>query len=195
MESSKCAPIGLLVCGGAALNALGLLTRNTRDVDAICAVENSDGVLSFVKQDRLPAELVELVDDVANDLGLPTANQQGASLPEDQKWLNLGPQRLLDLGLPDGIERRLTRKEYGSRLTIYFVDRLDQIPFKLHAMVVSQRQLTHLQDFEALKPTDDEIKMAATWLAGRSLSPAQKTQLREVLWELGHVRFADELGL
>lgn len=41
MEAECEPPVGLLVCGGAALNVLGLIRRSTRDVDVICVAEES----------------------------------------------------------------------------------------------------------------------------------------------------------
>ena len=90
---------------------------------------------------------------------------------------------------------RLVRKDYGPRLSVYFVGRLDQIPLKLYGILVSQRPLTHQQDLEALHATEDEMKHAAAWVAGRPLTPGQRKQFREILWELGYVTIADELGL
>ncbi len=37
----------------------------------------------------------------------------------DREWLNAGPADLLDQGLPEGFEQRLTAERYGPRLTVW----------------------------------------------------------------------------
>lgn len=66
----------LVVCGGAALAATGLVPRTTSDVD-IVALMDEEGVL--LDPAPLPADLVAAALDVAIDLGLPA------------DWLNNGP--------------------------------------------------------------------------------------------------------
>lgn len=63
------------------------------------------------------------------------------------------PQPLVDaalvvaenLGLPEGIVKRLTWKTYGKKLRIGFIHRFDQINFKLYASV-DQRGGYHADD-------------------------------------------------
>ena len=60
----------------------------------------------------------------------------------NESWLDNGPSSdeggLFQLGLPEGLTERLTRREFGSHLTVYFIGRFDQIraelasAFKLH---------------------------------------------------------------
>jgi len=196
MTNSDCPPVGLLVCGGAALNALGIVQRGTRDVDVICVVEDdAGGGVRFVKGDRLPFDLPSLIDDVARDLGLPMEDHQGNPLPEDQKWLNLGPHRLLQFGLPDGIEKRLTRKQYGTCLKVYLIGREDQIPLKLYACLISPREAIHTQDLYKIGPTEQEMREAVTWLTAHNITERHRKKLREVLWDFNYVYIADELGL
>jgi len=195
MTETGCPPVGLLVCGGAALSALGVIRRGTRDVDVICTVEDRDGEIQFVQGEHLPFELPVLIDDVARDLGLPMTDQQGSLLPEDQKRINLGPHRLLDFGLPDGIEKRLTRKKYGSSLTVYFIGRGDQISLKFHACLVSHREVTHLQDLMKMDPTKEEVTTAVAWLVARPITERHRKKLREVLWDFRYVHIANEFGL
>lgn len=58
----------------------------------------------------------------------------GAALEISEFWVNGGPTSLLNAGLPEGFEDRLTKRQYGG-LTIYFAGRFDQICFKLYAAV------------------------------------------------------------
>lgn len=195
MEDSGCPPVGLLVCGGAALNVLGIVQRGTRDVDVICVVVDQGGDVHFVEGDRLPFDLPSLIDDVARDLGLPMEDHQGNPLPEDQKWLNLGPHRLLQFGLPDGIEKRLIRKLYNTCLTACFIGREDQIPLKLYACLISPREAVHTQDLYKIDPTEQEMREAVTWLMARKITERHRKKLREVLWDFNYVHIADEFRL
>ncbi len=195
MEHTGCPPVGLLVCGGAALNALGIVRRGTRDVDVICVVEEDEGEMHFVEGDNLPFDMPSLVDDVARDLGLPMEDHQGNPVAEDQKWLNLGPHRLLQFGLPKGIERRLTVRQYNDRLKVYFIGREDQIALKLYACLVSPREAVHTQDLYRIDPTEEEIRRAASWLTAHKITERHRKRLREALWDFNYVHIADELGL
>ena len=76
----------LVVGGGAALIALGLVERATRDVDVV-ALRSGEGL---APADPLPEPLASAAATVARDLGLP------------RDWLNPGPTELLDFGLPEG---------------------------------------------------------------------------------------------
>src|ERR1700754_5356236 len=83
----------LVVIGGSALLALGLIERATKDVDIVAF--HSDGDLESA--DPLPEGLVAARDLVARDFSL---------LP---RWLNPGPAKLLEFGLPDGFAARVRR--------------------------------------------------------------------------------------
>ncbi|MBI5577361.1 MAG: nucleotidyl transferase AbiEii/AbiGii toxin family protein [Deltaproteobacteria bacterium] len=114
----------LVVCGGTALIATNLIARTTKDVDII-ALMDDDGAL--LDPDPLPQSLVDAGGIVADDLGMP------------KDWLNNGPSHgeggLFRMGLPEGLAKRLTWKPFGDHLSIGFIDRIDQIYFKLYAAV------------------------------------------------------------
>ena len=76
----------IVVIGGSALTALGLVKRATRDVDLLAIAEN--GELRPAKP--LPEALRTARDRVARDSEL------------DENWLNAGPTDLLRWGLPAG---------------------------------------------------------------------------------------------
>jgi hypothetical protein len=165
----------LVVIGGSALLALGLVSRATQDVDVV-ALADSDGLYEAVP---LPDPLVEARNRVARDFGLPV------------DWLNsqAGKGEMLRLGFPEGFFERLTSREYGSALTVRYASRLDQIHFKLHA-TVDRGGGKHFADLQALQPSRDELVAAAVWSRTHDPSEGYLSVLSEVLAYLG-VRDAD----
>src|SRR5262245_17812207 len=123
----------IVVIGGSALTALGLIKRPTKDVDLL-AIAN-DGELRSAEP--LPEALLTARARVARDFDL------------DENWLNSGPTDLLKWGLPDGFLPRVVTRRYGPALTVHFAGRLDQIHFKLYAMV-DQAGGRHEADLRAL---------------------------------------------
>jgi hypothetical protein len=135
----------LVVIGGSALLARGLIDRATQDVDVV-ALAGPDGLRSAV---TLPIELVAAVERVARDFEVPS------------DWLNSGPADLLRFGLPSGFESRWETRTYGNALLVRWASRFDQVHFKLYAAVDQAGK--HLRDLEALHPTEDELVAAARW--------------------------------
>lgn len=160
--------VELVVIGGSGLLALGLTNRATRDVDVVALL--SDRALA--KPRPLPSRLIEARDQVARDF----------DLPED--WLNAAPADLLDFGLPDGFVDRLKRRDYGEALTVHLASRLDQIHFKLYAMV-DQGAGKHEADLRALEPTRGELLAAARWTRTHDPSEGFREQLVGALAYLG----------
>jgi hypothetical protein len=158
----------LVVIGGSALLALGLVERATKDVD-IVALRSGDGLDSA---DPLPKSLQAARDLVARDFSLST------------DWLNPGPTALLELGLPDGFVDRLERRGYGDALVVHLASRHDQIHFKLYALV-DQGPGKHEADLRALAPTEAELVAAARWSRTHDPSEGYAEVLRRVLASLG----------
>lgn len=144
----------IVVIGGSALAALGLVNRATRDVDLVALAES--GNLRSAKP--LPDSLCTARDRVARDFSL------------DRNWLNAGPTDLLTWGLPEGFWARVVTQRYGRALVVHFAGRLDQIHFKLYAMV-DQAGGRHEADLRALRPTTDELVAAARWSMTHDPSP------------------------
>jgi hypothetical protein len=159
----------LVVIGGSALLTLGLVERTTKDVDIVAI--RSDGDLE--NADPLPVGLLAARDLVARDFSL---------LP---RWLNPGPAKLLEFGLPDGFVDRLERRDYGPGLTVYFASRYDQIHFKLYAAVDEGGPGKHEADLRALAPTEAELIAAARWSRSHDPSPGYAESLRGALEFLG----------
>ncbi|HLX31184.1 MAG TPA: nucleotidyl transferase AbiEii/AbiGii toxin family protein [Gaiellaceae bacterium] len=160
--------IELVVIGGSALLALGLIHRTTRDVDVV-------GLLTpgGVTDPRpLPEAVLEAADRVSADFDLPA------------DWLNAAPASLLDFGLPAGFIERLASRDYGPALRVHFASRIDQIHFKLYAMV-DQGPGKHEADLVELTPTADELLTAARWARTHDPSDAFRQELISALSYLG----------
>ena len=125
--------------GGSGLLAMGLGDRPTQDVDVVAFVHAGE----LVSAAPFPETLQEAADRVADDFGLK------------RTWLNHGPTRLLDFGLPDGFEDRMTTKEHGPGLRVSFASRLDPIHRKLYAFA-DRREPRDEADLRQLAPTADE---------------------------------------
>jgi hypothetical protein len=128
--------VEIVVIGGSALTALGLVRRATRDVDILAIADNGELRLA----EPMPQALLAARAAVAADFGLA------------ENWLNAGPTDLLKWGLPEGFMSRVVTEFYGAALVVHFAGRLDQIHFKLFAMV-DQGGGRHEADLRALSPT------------------------------------------
>lgn len=171
--------IGIVICGGSALILTDLIPRTTRDVDVVALIRNGQ----LCSPAPLPAELMTACAEVAEDLGLA------------KDWLNNGPSRddggLFQMGLPSGFTERLHSASYGTLLTVYFIDRLDQIFFKLYA--AADRGGYHITDLQALAPSLDELEAAARWTMTHDVSSGFVTVLKTLLRKLGYAPVADRL--
>lgn len=169
----------LVLVGGAALLLRGTVSRPTKDGD-IVGERLPDG--SVARLDHLPPELATAVLDVARAYGLA------------DDWLNLGPASLLDGPLPEGFEARLRPVEFGA-LRLWIAGREDLVALKLWA--AADRWPSpgrHLADLEALAPTPDELRSAATWTRLRDPSPGYKELLAAVLQRLDVEEVGDGAG-
>jgi len=159
----------LVVIGGSALLALGLVERTTRDVDivALRSEEELDSANPLPKGLRIARDLV------ARDFSLK------------EGWLNSGPTKFLDFELPEGFVDRLERRDYGLGLVVYFASRYDQIHFKLYAAVDEGGPGKHEKDLRALAPAKDELIAAARWSRTHDVSEGYAEELRAALEFLG----------
>jgi hypothetical protein len=172
------APRGVLVvCGGSALLALGLVQRTTKDVDVLAGVDGSAGL---VDPRAFSATLQAVAEEVGAQLGL---------LPG---WLNAAPADQVLMGLPEGFLARLIRRDYGPRLTIHFPDRFDLIHLKLFA-VIDQGPGRHVPDLLALRPSEEELFAAARWVPTQDSGGVFPRLVKEALVHLGFPNVADRL--
>lgn len=157
----------LVVCGGSALLAVGLMKRTTRDVDILAMIHN--GLL--VDAEPLPQYLIESACNVGYALGLPA------------DWLNNGPASQFRMGLPDGFQERLQVIKVGEKLVMYYIDRIDQIFFKTYAS--ADRGGYHISDLKALHPNDNELINAAKWCMTQDVSDTFRLILKDMFKYLG----------
>lgn len=180
LRARNAPPTAIVVCGGASLIALGMNVRTTRDVDVI-ALRSETGTLE--DPDPFPEHLVEAAREVQRILGL------------HEDWLNNQPSRgdggLFRMGLPSGLERRLHRRDYGDRLSVWFIGRLDQIHLKLYAAV--DRGGYHIADLISLTPTPSEIEQASHWAMTHDVSEGFRALLAGLLKDLGYGSVAERI--
>jgi len=171
--------ISLVVCGGTALAALGLITRTTKDADVLGLIKESISGLEIQRIKKFPDWLSNAAEKVARDFGLP------------DNWLNLGPASQVESGLPPGLADRLIRKEYGKSLSIYYISRTDQIYFKLYAAV--DRNDYHTQDLFDLNPMEKELEDAAKWVLTQDVSEPFRIILKDFLERSGYGTIAERI--
>lgn len=143
---------------------LGFVERPTADVDVVGFVAPS----GYRKATELPGFLAEAVSEVGSALGL------------DARWLNTGPAGLIDFGLPEGLERRVVVRRYGS-LEVHLPAREDLICFKLYAAIDQGPRSKHMADLRAMAPSREELLAAARWTRSHDPSPGFLGELREAL--------------
>lgn len=172
--------IRLVVCGGAALLARSLRDRATQDVDVLAMMDDRG---SLVAPMPLPEDLLAAAVDAGRTLGLP------------EDWVNNDASRdeigLFQMGLPPDLTNRLVRRDYGGRLSVYFVGRLDLIHFKLFA--AANAGTRHTDDLIALAPTRDELLQASRWLLSTRRGAGIKERIVRFLRFMGHEHIAENL--
>ena len=173
--------VNLVVCGGTALVATELVDRVTRDVD-IVALANEEKEL--IDPAPLPGYLIQAANEVAENLELPN------------DWLNNGPSSgeggLFRLGLPEGFSARITWENFGEKLSVGFISRIDQIHFKFYA-AVDQAGSYHATDLQALDPTDEELLDAVRWTQTHDPSEGYLESMKWFLREFGYEQLVERV--
>ena len=177
LRDSGAEPVHLVVCGGSSMIVLNLVTRTTRDVD-VMALKGGTGELLYSKP--LPDAVTRSVERVAEVLNL------------DRHWLNAGPADQIKTGFPDGMASRLHPVQYGSHLTVSYIDRYDLIHFKVCA-ATDNGPGRHANDLLALKPTVDEMLAAARWAITQDVSEGFRLVLKDMLRRLGYEQASDAI--
>ena len=177
LEADRATPERLIVIGGSALIALGIVTRTTRDVDIMACIDPDRGL---VDPRPLSPALRSAADKVARELRL------------DQNWLNTGPADQVLAGLPEGFLSRLTQHDYGPYLTIFYPDRFDLIHLKLFA-IMDQGHGRHVEDLKALKAAEEELLLAARWVLTQDAGIVFPQIVRNTLTALGYGDLANRI--
>ena len=168
----------VVLVGGGNLILRGLTTRpTTKDLDIL-----GERALDVIRPLRpMPQPLRDAVTDVGRAFGL--AND----------WLNVGPDSLLDLGLPGGFTERLERRDFGV-LVVWLAGSYDMVCFKLYAAVDQGLRSRHFQDLVELRPNGDDLLGAARWTLTHDPSPGFRSLLIETLHALGVADADGQLG-
>lgn len=145
----------LVACGGGVLSIMGIISRQTRDLDIITP--------------ELDGALLECAGRVANKLGL------------DVEWLNNGPSGFIR-DLEKGWEFRTEIIFSGKCLTIQALGRRDFIATKLQGLC--DRDEFDLEDILALKPKREEIESLKSWLLFRDTSELWPKRVESQLQKL-----------
>lgn len=181
LEATNAIVPELVVCGGSALNVLGLLRRATKDVDVVAFIDrNPSGNIHLKKAEPFPSDLDTASQKVARDFNLP------------EKWLNPGPTSAVDFGLPEGLMERVETRKFGNRLIVHFLSRYDQICFKLYA-AVDQGMGKHYNDLLLLEPNAKELEEAAQWSMTHDVSENFRRSSKELLIHMGYKDAAERL--
>lgn len=162
------ARVEMVVIGGAALMALGLVDRTTSDIDVL-ALSSEEGLQSA---NPLPPKLAEARDRVTRDFEL------------DPNWLNPGPANSWVSGSRKVSWTVSELVTLVRRSRVHFAGRFDQIHLKLYALV-DQGAGRHEDDLGALRPTGEELLAAARWSRTHDPSQGFRRELLRVLEHLG----------
>lgn len=145
-----------IVVGGSALALLGVIDRQTRDVDIL--------------HPALPEEIASAARQFAAHL-----RATGVELADE--WLNNGPMQLADV-LPDGWRLRVHLAFAGAALRLNAPGRDDLLKTKLFALC---DRGTDLGDCIAMAPTPKELEEAEPWLAEQDANPMWPNHVRDTL--------------
>jgi hypothetical protein len=158
--ASRALQLEAIVVGGAALALLGVIDRQTRDVDIL--------------HPELSAEVALAAREFAAHL-----RRQGVALADD--WLNNGPMQLAEV-LPEGWRCRGRLAFEGAALRLTVLGRADLLKTKLFALC---DRGTDLADCVALAPAPEELAEAEPWLAKQDANPMWPDHVRATLADLG----------
>ncbi|HKB77229.1 MAG TPA: DUF6036 family nucleotidyltransferase [Myxococcales bacterium] len=148
-----------IVVGGAALNLLGIISRQTRDCDIL--------------EPALEPEMLRSARDFAAQL-------RGRGDALDDEWLNNGPAQLTKV-LPSGWREHLQPAFHGTAIELQTLGRADLLKVKLFALC--DRGID-LGDCLALRPTAAELAEAVPWLEVQDLHVEWPTHVHNTLADL-----------
>ena len=133
-----------IVIGGAALNVMSVISRETIDVDCLDP-SIPESILKAAREFR----------DLYPELRLI------------EKWINNGPETLIR-ELETDWRKRIVTIFIGKAITFQTLGRLDLLKTKLFAYCDRD---TDLKDCIALKPTLEELNQCVEWVSFRDANP------------------------
>ena len=152
----------LTICGGAALIALNIIGRETKDVDV-------------------------LIPKIDADLNL-AAEKVAVKLKLNNRWLNNGPAMLVH-ELPHDWKEKLEVIYKSENLIVKSIGRRDLIYSKLYA---AADRIDDIEDLVSLRPTEEELKEAKELVLKQDASDIWHKIVDECVnnlkKRLGHVR-------
>lgn len=129
-----------VIIGGAALIAMGVITRATKDVDCLFP------------------EIPDAIKQASRDFA-----RENPTLDLPDNWLNNGPMSLAD-DLPEGWRERLVEVYTGQAIVLQTLGRTDLLGTKLFALC---DRLEDWADCIALAPTAEELDACLPWVTAR----------------------------
>jgi hypothetical protein len=138
--SQKRANFEAVVIGGAALSIMGVITRDTADVDCL--------------DPKIPDEILRHAAEFS---------KRFPALRLTEQWINNGPDTLAR-DLPLGWRDDLVPIFSGSALRLLTLSRLNLLRTKLFALCDRDQDL---QDCISLRPTAEEIDLCLGWVLDR----------------------------
>jgi hypothetical protein len=90
MVYAEVQPIHIVVCGGAALIAVGLVARATQDVDIIALLRTNESEIEILEAKILPADVKRLVAEIGTELGIQERLAKLRCQSADRLWLPAG---------------------------------------------------------------------------------------------------------
>ncbi len=135
-----------IVIGATALSILGVVNRQTQDVDVL--------------DPRIPESIRKLAVDFVTFQA-----RKGISL--EPNWLNNGPQLVTEI-LDPGWKSRLQILYQGKALTLQTLGRVDFLGTKLDAMC---QRGDDFDDIVRMKPTKEELEKAVIWVKKQDVNP------------------------
>lgn len=177
-------PYHLVVCGGSALVARGVISRPTNDVDVLARVIHEEGVDEIAPMPYpMPPELAKAARDVAHEMDL------------QETWLN-GNASLVFPGLgdlPEWFWRDVERRPYGMDLTVDYISRRGQMLLKVYA-ALNREEERDLEDLRALAPDRAETLEAVRWVLENMTTLGHRERLPHLLGILGHEDIIAKVG-
>lgn len=139
-----------VIIGGAALNILGVIQRETSDIDCL--------------DPKIPIEVLNASVEF---------KKSHPELMLAENWLNNGPDSLVNI-LPTGWRLRIYEIYSGKARTLYSLGRSDFLKTKLFAYC--DRDID-LNDCLAMKPTKEELLECLNWVVQQDAHPGWKSNV------------------